>query len=171
MVGKQQPLEARHDSLAGSATAARITGLDLLRFIAVMLVLFRHLHPPADGFSGWGRILELLQNGGWVGVDIFFVLSGFLVSRLLFSEFKRRGDFFLGRFLVRRAFKIYPAFWVLIAVTVAVRLFRSHPDLSSRNLVNELLFIQNYGFGLWGHTWSLAVEEHFYLLFAGALFL
>jgi peptidoglycan/LPS O-acetylase OafA/YrhL len=107
-------------------------------------------------------------------VDIFFVLSGFLVSGLLFAEFKRTGTLSVGRFLLRRGFKIYPAFWVMIGATALVRCW-THDELGLPfNLMGELLFIQNYAGNignLWGHTWSLAVEEHFYFLLAALCWL
>ncbi|MEM6456411.1 MAG: acyltransferase, partial [Acidobacteriota bacterium] len=80
----------------------------------------------------------------------------------------RHGDVRVGRFLIRRAFKIYPAFWVFIAVTLGVRWLRG-VDVSPLSIAAELLFFQNYVPGLWGHTWSLAVEEHFYLFLAAAV--
>lgn len=106
--------------------------------------------------------LHIWQRGGWVGVDLFFVLSGFLVAGLLFKEHIKHGEVRVTRFLVRRGFKIYPAFWVLIACTLFVREIRGH-HWSLQGLLGELLFVQNYAGGIWGHTWSLAVEEHFYI--------
>ena len=90
---------------------SRIKQLDVLRGIAIVLVLGSHM--PASDL--WSQI-------GWVGVDLFFVLSGFLVSGLLFNEYKKHGQIRLGRFLIRRGFKIYPAFYFLILVTIAIRL-------------------------------------------------
>lgn len=139
----------------------RNLGLDLLRLAAIALVLGRHLTLPADA----GIFLQLWQRGGWVGVDLFFVLSGFLVSGLLYREHVRSGTIDIGRFLVRRAFKIYPAFYALLAFTVAFRIAAGLP-LSPRGVAGELFFLQNYVGALWGHTWSLAVEEHFYALIA-----
>lgn len=136
----------------------RNLGLDLLRLIAVLLVLGRHLEYQPD----LNVFLSTWRTGGWVGVDIFFVLSGFLVSGLLFKEHIQQGKIDIKRFLVRRAFKLYPAFYALIAITVLVRLATGAP-IPWRGLVGELFFIQNYIGGLWYHTWSLAVEEHFYL--------
>jgi peptidoglycan/LPS O-acetylase OafA/YrhL len=129
----------------------RLASLDLLRFVAVSLTLAQHYPVPA-----------IVLHFGWMGVDLFFVLSGFLVTGLLFSEYRARGDADATRFLVRRAFKIYPPFWAMIAVTCAV-LYATHARLSAKALACELLFLQNYGPALWVHTWSLAVEEHFYL--------
>jgi peptidoglycan/LPS O-acetylase OafA/YrhL len=142
-----------------------MVGLDVLRFVAVFLVLGRHVsHLDSDThglFASW-------RAGGWVGVDIFFVLSGFLVSGLLFDEFKRTGRIDSKRFLVRRAWKIYPAFWAMIAFTLFMRIAFRSPDSQSwaaltKSTIAELLFVQNYIYGLWGHTWTLAVEEHFYV--------
>ncbi len=114
-------------------------------------------------------MLDVWHREGWIGVDVFFVLSGFLVSGMLFDEYERRGSVDVGRFLVRRGFKIYPALWVFIAVTLVARriLKGAEPDQELiRSTLAELLFVQNYVPGLWLHTWSLAVEEHFYLLLA-----
>src|SRR5437899_380470 len=96
-------------------TTQRLAALDTLRGIAVLLVLCRHM--PLAKLPGWllGP-LEILQRGGWAGVDLFFVLSGFLVSSILFREWQQSGEMKAGRFLARRAFKIYPAFYVMLAV-------------------------------------------------------
>lgn len=84
----------------------RNLGLDILRFIAVALVLGRHLSLP----MGHSWLLETWKLGGWVEVDIFFVLSGFLISSLLFKEYIQNGTISAKRFLIRRGFKIDPAF-------------------------------------------------------------
>ncbi len=143
---------------------ARLLGLDLLRLLAVVLVLGRHMPPPPDWWPTGLRLPFLLWiRGGWVGVDLFFVLSGFLVSGLLFTEFKARGRLGVGRFYTRRGWKIYPPFFALIAVTVAVGVFREE-SMPWAGLASEVFFLQSYWPGLWNHTWSLAVEEHFYVL-------
>ncbi len=137
--------------------------IDILRAVAVFLVLGRHLVAcPVEVSPFFHRVSELWFCGGWVGVDLFFVLSGFLVSGLLFREHEKFGCISAKHFLVRRGFKIYPPFWLLISFTVAVMAFRHH-KFDLKGLASELLFIQNYQPGLWVHTWSLAVEEHFYL--------
>jgi peptidoglycan/LPS O-acetylase OafA/YrhL len=99
------------------------------------------------------------MRAGWMGVDLFFVLSGFLISALLFSEIQQNSRIKLSRFLIRRGLKIYPAFYFFIAVTTFLSPLVSY----SPRLVSELFFLQSYLPGLWGHTWSLAVEEHFYI--------
>lgn len=133
------------EELQPHRVAERNVSLDVLRCAAVLLVLFRHSDSP-------------LKWGGWMGVDLFFVLSGFLVSGLLFREYIKTGDVDVNRFLIRRGFKIYPSFWVMLAATFAV-----DGVTDTRRALGELLFVQNYLGGLWNHTWSLAVEEHFYI--------
>lgn len=128
----------------------RNQALDILRGVAILLVVLYH----------FSRI-RVFFNFGWTGVDLFFVLSGYLISGLLFDEYKRAGTLQVKRFWIRRGFKIYPSFYVMMALTGAA-LFAAHN--THPGLLNECLFIQNYGAHIWDHTWSLAVEEHFYLL-------
>ncbi len=128
--------------------------LDLLRALAILLVLGRHSF--ANGLWHWI---------GWSGVDLFFVLSGFLVSGLIFQEVKTQGDVRLGRFLVRRALKIYPSFYVFLLVSVLAA-WMTDRNYETSQLLSEIFYLQSYFNGLWMHTWSLAVEEHFYLVFA-----
>lgn len=150
-----------HDSLL-SEIRMRNLGLDLLRLAAVLLVIVRHLHLP-DAAPAY---VTFCQRGGWVGVDLFFVLSGFLVSSLLFAEFSRHGTIDITRFLVRRGFKIYPSFWLFLLASIMVKQrLGQHPNWSE--ILSELLFVQNYLQGIWSYTWSLAVEEHFYVGIAG----
>jgi peptidoglycan/LPS O-acetylase OafA/YrhL len=156
----------------------RILQLDLLRALAVTLVLGRHMAPqtvfPSQTVEHiepiWLRsVLETWQRGGWVGVDLFFVLSGFLVSGLLFSEQIEKGSLDVRRFLFRRAFKIYPAYYVLIVVAVGLGV-ATGAKFSVTKTAAVAAFLQNYFTearvwkGLAGHCWSLCVEEHFYIL-------
>lgn len=136
----------------------RNLGLDLLRIVAVLLVCVRHMTLP----EGTPSFFLHWRQGGWIGVDLFFVLSGFLVSGLLFREYARKQSVDIKRFLIRRAFKIYPAFYVFLLFTVAVAL-ATGAKIPGERLAGEIFFLQNYLGGLWAHTWSLAVEEHFYL--------
>jgi peptidoglycan/LPS O-acetylase OafA/YrhL len=126
--------------------------VDMLRGIAVLLVLFRH-HDVGGP----------LHDFGWMGVDLFFVLSGFLVSGLIFDEYRRTGEFRGLHFLIRRGFKIYPSFYALILVSAGAMLLTGRTD-PIMNYVAEIFFFQNYHEGLWVHTWSLGVEEHFYFI-------
>ncbi len=142
-----------------SRKSTRTKQLDILRAIAVAAVLGRHV------YINW-----IWYRMGWVGVDLFFVLSGFLISGLLFSEYKKRARIDLPRFFIRRGLKIYPAFYVLILSTVVVWTHFGHSPTPGE-WIPEVFFFQNYRFGMWGHTWSLAVEEHFYILLGAFLLL
>jgi len=158
-------------TIAAESVRPRIATLDLLRAIACLWVVLSHSPLPPDCNPILRRIAS--SRGGVVGVDIFFVLSGFLVSGLLFQEYQRRGRVNAGRFLIRRAFKIYPSFYFFLFCTVvAIHLFANDPSKASiQRVAAEALFVQNYFPGVWGHTWSLAVEEHFYLLVAISIWL
>jgi len=138
----------------------RYQGLDFLRGIAILGVLFRHLEIEA-----W------IAGPGGYGVDLFFVLSGFLVSGLLFSEYKRRGKINAGRFLIRRGFKIYPSFYFFIVATIIVYAVIYNSYFSNTAIRSEIFFLQSYITPMWSHTWSLAVEEHFYITLVGIIFL
>ena len=126
----------------------RLRQLDILRALAVLLVLGRHLPDIPASITGLSRgALELWQRCGWIGVDLFFVLSGFLIAGLLFGEHERHGRIAVRRCYVRRGLKIYPPFYVLLLATV---LINPMLELSvwPRTVVYEALFIQNYGPGL-----------------------
>jgi peptidoglycan/LPS O-acetylase OafA/YrhL len=91
-----------------------------------------------------------------------------LISGLLFREWIQTGTFNIRRFYARRALKIYPGFYAMLALTLLIDRFiipgiPSYPITRTR-LLAELTFTQNYLGSIWGQTWSLAVEEHFYLL-------
>lgn len=123
-----------------------------MRGLAILLVLGVHVQASAT----WAKV-------GWLGVDLFFVLSGFLISNLLFSEYKTHGAINLKSFYIRRWFKLYPSFYFLLLATI-VYCWISGRGIRPAAALAEFAFMQNYFTGLWGHTWSLAVEEHFYIL-------
>jgi peptidoglycan/LPS O-acetylase OafA/YrhL len=133
--------------------------LDFIRGLAILLVL--DFHAPRSillapfTWLGWA-------NFGWAGVEVFFVLSGFLVGGLLVKEWKLSGRIDSKRFLIRRGFKIWPQYYVFIFAI----LITGHRGL--RSVWGNLLDIQNYVGGV-AHTWTLAVEEHAYLLLVAAL--
>jgi peptidoglycan/LPS O-acetylase OafA/YrhL len=148
--------------------SGRLLGLDLLRFLAVTLVICRHVRISGD--SWFSRILNVAHTGGSTGVDIFFALSGFLISGLLFGEYQKTGEIKLGRFLIRRGWKIYPPLWALVGFSLILWVTGHSQMFSKHKLLGEVLFLQNYIGGLWFTTWSLGVEEHFYLFLAAVVF-
>jgi len=155
-------------------TNARNRGLDVLRGTAILLVFFNHVDSRTiPGFSipeGFAKFVYWrIKNLGCSGVDLFFVLSGFLISGLLFKEIDETGGLRLARFWGRRAFKIIPSYYFLLlalAVTGATGWLDSSSIAATGNsLFVHGLFFQNYlANTMNGPTWSLAVEEHFYLL-------
>lgn len=139
--------------------------LDVLRGVAILLVLA--FHSPAErGASGWLRPLDaLIHKFGWSGVDLFFVLSGFLIGGLLFSELERTQRLDVGRFLVRRMFRIWPAYYALLCFVLARLTYASGGDFRAAfaAMWPAFVHVQNYLPSARDQLWSLAVEEHFYL--------
>jgi peptidoglycan/LPS O-acetylase OafA/YrhL len=154
-------------TLFGGAKAIvrnRTIELDFLRGIAIIAVMGYHFHTVDTGF----RVIPIIQypftHFGREGVNLFFTLSGFLVGGLLLRQYASTGVIDARRFIVRRIFKIWPAYYVLIAFhMVAGR----HP--LSTFAVQNLTHLQNYLGTSISQTWSLAVEEHFYLLLPALL--
>jgi peptidoglycan/LPS O-acetylase OafA/YrhL len=137
----------------------RLPGLDLLRLLAVVMVLLAHLVMIPKS-PAW---IQPYMCYGSLGVSLFFVLSGFLVSGLLFNEYRNRRSMSIRRFYVRRAWKIYPPLYLMLAVTYFYNRAVIGWRIPDRVIFSELLFVQNYFRWYWSHTWSLAVEEHFYI--------
>lgn len=147
-----------------AATGGRMIQLDVLRGIAILLVLCRHTVLPWS-YSGMAMpVMYHLYCLGWTGVDLFFVLSGFLIGGLLFNEIKHTGKLNVKRFLIRRGFKIWPAYFVFLAFVFVVLAHQSSLKQALHALWPNLVHLQNYFGTVRGPTWSLAVEEHFYLL-------
>src|SRR6185369_11827660 len=106
------PVPASHSMTAASVSdvrgemRGRLSRVDVLRAIAVLLVMVHHMYPPPEYAPRFvAEIVAFARRPGWIGVDLFFVLSGFLVSGLLFREHQLYGDLRVGRFLIRRGFK------------------------------------------------------------------
>src|SRR5215212_5054548 len=111
------------------------------------------------GFPLPGRV----HRWGWVGVDLFFVLSGYLIGRQLLSLFQREEK--IALFFARRALRILPAYFVILAVYALIPAWREYPDMPP--LWKFLTSVQNIGLHggtAFSHAWSLAVEDQFYLL-------
>jgi peptidoglycan/LPS O-acetylase OafA/YrhL len=146
--------------------------IDMLRGIAILLVLGRHYVVSAEGTGVLQPLAIAWTTIGWAGVDLFFVLSGFLVSGLMFAEYRQHGKVDVRRFVIRRGFKIWPPYLVYIAVVAAWLAWQSYPSLATvwTELWPNVFHVQNYFHTPRLHTWSLAVEEHFYLVVALAFY-
>jgi peptidoglycan/LPS O-acetylase OafA/YrhL len=136
----------------------RVSQLDFIRGIAILSVIEYHVVTVPTGNFLVRGFEYFFKRVGWMGVDLFFVLSGFLIGGLLIQEFIQTGNIRIRRFLVRRMFKIWPAYYLFIIFQLCAR---RHPwgSFAWQNILN----IQNYAGTTLFHTWSLAVEEHFYL--------
>jgi peptidoglycan/LPS O-acetylase OafA/YrhL len=156
-----------------SLESGRVFGLDLLRAAAIMMVVCAHgfvvLYPH------FGEPLGFFGHGGFYGVELFFVLSGFLIGQILI---RAAGD--LGRagavasFYVRRWFRTLPLFFLFLIVNVVFeRLFRAHAVGVGEGLSHGFFLRNLTGFHMtfFPESWSLAIEEWFYLLFPAALWL
>ena len=153
-----------------------IAGLDGLRAVAILGVIFAHQFTQCDGIDGLRGVARLIAVESWrsgiAGVRLFFAISGFLIcSRLLGELAGARPGAVLRSFYVRRAFRILPPlvpYLSLLAVGAALGWL----PIRRKELVAAALFVANYVTGKsWytHHFWSLAVEEHFYLLWAPLL--
>ena len=148
--------------------AKHFPALDGLRGIAILLVITHH------------QLIPLPLKGGFLGVDLFFVLSGFLITTLLLTEFDATQTISLKKFYIRRALRLAPALLLYLLVTLAVT-YRLHPEdfIHQLKLVGlALVYMTNWrmAFG-WDFTldptaiiWSLSIEEQFYLVWPVVLF-
>lgn len=144
---------------------SRIESLDLLRALAVLLVLGHHaaqrFRPASEDVFG-----GVFLRSGWIGVDIFFVISGFMITRILLQA---NGD--IGAFFRRRAFRIVPIFAVAVATFGVLSLVTgSNSDILHR-LWSPALFLNGWTIPVYGYegvpytiTWSLSVEEFAYII-------
>ncbi|XYJ08861.1 acyltransferase family protein [Telluria sp. B2] len=149
-------------SFSSARPSARIHGLDTLRALAVTLVVLHHYTlfvSNDDGTFGWvGRI-------GWVGVDLFFALSGYLIGNQICAALGTKEGLSLKSFYARRLLRTLPNFWVVLAIYFLWPAFREDAPLLP--LWRYLSFTQNLGLApgtAFSHSWSLAIEEQFYLL-------
>jgi peptidoglycan/LPS O-acetylase OafA/YrhL len=150
--------------LKQALATARSVQLDVLRAVAILLVIGAHISivEPAGIV---GSLAWIWRTWGGYGVMLFFTLSGYLVGGLLISEMRRHGSIDIKRFLVRRSLKIFPAYFLFLAYLLTMPTLKATVPLSTllSDYWANFLFLQNYVGSPAGHTWSLAVEEHFYL--------
>jgi peptidoglycan/LPS O-acetylase OafA/YrhL len=178
-------VEQLHSATFSSAQT-RVPSLDGLRAISAGMVVVSHLlsHSPhlaqisGDAARRWvagpqarmiGEMVKSLFYVGNLGVQIFFVISGFIISTLLIREKSNTGSVNLRRFYFRRFFRIFPPYYFFLLFVGAMVLLDWLP-ISPLKLFASALYLSNYiPSGEWylGHTWSLSVEEQFYLLWPG----
>jgi peptidoglycan/LPS O-acetylase OafA/YrhL len=140
--------------------AGQLPGLDGLRALAVLLVICDHWVFEWTSHLGRSRYAFFrlpLFHWGWTGVDLFFVLSGFLIGQQLWREVKRTGRVDLWRFFLRRGLRIWPLYYAFLAFLLVVS--RAH-----RPQWPDWVMLTNYSMTPYGRSWSLATEEQFYLL-------
>lgn len=146
----------------------RIPSLDGMRAVSILMVVIAHSANP--GTHPW--MYEVFGHMGNYGVRIFFLISGFLITGLLLSERETTGSISLKNFYMRRVIRIFPAFYVYVG-TVCLLAYYGTVFLSEGDLLHTLTYTMNYqetrGWAL-NHTWSLSVEEQFYLLWPAVLF-
>lgn len=146
-----------------------VPALDGLRALAVILVMLVHAH------------FKYGTNGN-LGVSVFFALSGFLITTLLLEEFNKNGTISFKGFYIRRTMRLFPPLYLLLAFIVVYAMFFCNPSdqkIIFQDIISSGLYIYNiawyWGWStkefLLGHTWSLGVEEQFYLLWPMLLFL
>jgi len=144
-----------------SKTAQKLSynpALDGLRAVAILLVLLSHAHAP-------------MFDGAFFGVDLFFVLSGYLITSLLLKEIQATGRIDFWQFYRRRFYRLMPplALFLVVYCLVAPLVWPDLEDVYSDSLVS-LLYLADYGIAFFDspdtllHMWSLSVEEHFYLV-------
>jgi peptidoglycan/LPS O-acetylase OafA/YrhL len=145
----------------------RIPSLDGLRAISIGAVLLGHL----AGTRGFPALLTTIIRNPYIdiaylGVRVFFIISGFLITGLLIAEARRTGSISLKQFYIRRTLRIFPAYFVFLGV-MAVFDRTGVIDIATRDFLHAVTYTMNYapdrGWSL-GHLWSLAVEEQFYLV-------
>ncbi|HEV7681995.1 MAG TPA: acyltransferase [Pyrinomonadaceae bacterium] len=149
----------------------RIPSLDGLRALSIALVIIGHAYQGATNTSPTTPVWLIVGNAA-LGVEIFFVLSGFLITSLLLQEHRQFGTISLSGFYLRRAFRILPPLWTFLIVVLFLGM-AGLIRVKSGGMLSALTFTTNYspwaGSASLDHTWSLSVEEQFYLLWPIAL--
>lgn len=143
-----------------------IPALDGLRAFAIISVIGMHLSAYFHKFVGSETLFSSLPpfKGGWVGVPLFFVLSGYLIGKQIWNEFYKTNTINIKRFVIRRGIRIWPLYYIILFFFI---LFPVNEHVSLDGLISNLLFLSNY----WSDNgpvpdvmWSLSTEEHFYIL-------
>jgi peptidoglycan/LPS O-acetylase OafA/YrhL len=161
------------DVLHGPLTLRReIPSLDGLRAFSIFLVIALHTMLRHTLYKDLPFAYRLVGDGT-LGVSIFFVISGYLITTLLLREQAEQGFIRLGRFYVRRAFKILPPFYAYLLFLTLLQASGHLPGMTPHELIAALTLTRNYSHhvDLWAleHTWSLCIEEQFYVLWPPVL--
>ena len=155
-------LHIRITGKSASRNMKRIPSLDGLRAISITLVILSHL-------VKWKHVsLQIVGSYGELGVHVFFVLSGYLITNLLLGEYERSSTIGIRDFYIRRAFRIFPAAFAFLAVAVVLY----WPQMRWYHIAAAVLYVANMDISrpwIFGHLWSLGIEEQFYLLWPFAL--
>lgn len=150
------------------APPARVHGLDTLRALAIALVVLHHYVLFVSGTDTFGWVGEI----GWVGVDLFFALSGYLIGNQIFSAMRSRQGFSLRHFYARRLLRTLPNYYFVLGLYFLWPAFRGSATLPP--LWEFLTFTQNVNLKpgtAFSHAWSLCIEEQFYMLLPAAALL
>ena len=135
-----------------------VPALDVLRSIAILVVFSGHYGFEFQG-AHWVQRLPMFF-WGWTGVDLFFVLSGYLIGSQLWKEVKRNNGIRIGRFLLRRGLRIWPLYYAFVGFVAVEGLFGRNIG----GLWSDACFLSNYFHCQIGGGWSLSTEEQFYIL-------
>ena len=138
----------------------RVPGLDLLRAIAIIWVMAYHV-------TSYGVVLPAPVESGWMGVDLFFVLSGYLIGAQAFAGCVAPGGPRWGQFMARRALRVLPAYLAVLGLYLWIPRWRESPGMQPAWQFLSFtanLFPDYFNKRAFSHAWSLCVEEHFYLV-------
>ena len=153
-------------------SSRRLPGLDGLRALSIGLVVVGHAYHGAWNLDPASLVWFIIGNAA-LGVEIFFVISGFLITTLLLDEEYRTGGISLCDFYVRRAFRILPALWTYLGAVFLLASVGMLGEMSSTGLLSAFSFTSDYTLlppsSAVAHTWSLSIEEQFYLLWPPVL--
>lgn len=163
--------------------SSRINNLDVIRFVAAMMIIILHAY---EAWVGWWGQIGFLSNGTYKtlsfggkfidqfirnfghGVDVFFLISGFLITYLLLQEKKSTHTISIWKFMVRRSLRIWPLYFLVIALGPLLVSWLHEPAPNySWNLLFignfDIIFTQKWAYPF-GHLWTICIEEHFYLI-------
>lgn len=176
--------------MSNKSEKIHFANLDLLRFIAAFMVVIAHSY---EGWVGWfgfpgfmsvnheykvlntigGYINTLVKNGGF-GVEVFFLISGFLITSILISEKENMGQIDLKKFFIRRSLRIWPLYFLIIGLAPFIVNYLGKP---SPHYLPNFFFYNNFYVMVheaweypFAHFWSICIEEHFYLVWPFIIF-